>query len=322
MAGKNNNQNNQTNGIEFNEIKPKTPNQHLLVKSILEDIVTICDGPAGSGKAQPLDSIIYTPSGPKYLGDLKKNDDVCTPDGKISKIIDIYPQGYKEIFKIEFKQGYNVECCKDHLWEVSHCNWGYRKKILSTQELLYYYDKISYKSHRFVIDVSKPVSFQEKKTYIHPYILGCLIGDGCFSQKCIEFSNTNLDILKKITDLLIDQYTLSPIKNSKCGYRLVGYKRQNKYIAELSKYGLLGKKSNNKFIPENYLFNSIENRKELLAGLLDTDGSIHANTIEYTTVSHILAEQIIELCHSLGGICKKTQRYTYFTYKGKKTRST
>lgn len=39
----------QTN-IEFNEVKPKTVNQNILIKSILNNTITICDGPAGSGK--------------------------------------------------------------------------------------------------------------------------------------------------------------------------------------------------------------------------------------------------------------------------------
>lgn len=42
--------NNKAPELEFNEVKAKTKNQHNFVKSILDNDITICDGPAGSGK--------------------------------------------------------------------------------------------------------------------------------------------------------------------------------------------------------------------------------------------------------------------------------
>lgn len=57
----------------------------------------------------------------------------------------------------------------------------------------------------------------------------------------------------------------------------------------------------NKFIPNEYLYNSIENRLELLRGLLDTDGSITTSgNIEFTNKNEKLCSQVIELCRSLG----------------------
>lgn len=58
------------------------------------------------------------------------------------------------------------------------------------------------------------------------------------------------------------------------------------------------------YIPKNYLLGSVEQRYELLAGLLDADGTISktGGRISYTTVSKQLADDICELCHSLGMI--------------------
>lgn len=63
-----------------------------------------------------------------------------------------------------------------------------------------------------------------------------------------------------------------------------------------------------KSIPKTYLLGSIKQRYELLAGLLDKNGSIsHTDgRILYTSVDKQLADDICELCHSLGMITNIT----------------
>ena len=75
-------------------------------------------------------------------------------------------------------------------------------------------------------------------------------------------------------------------------------------------------KSEDKFIPQEYLMGSVEQRFDLLAGLLDTDGSIDAKgRISFTTISSKMRDGVIELCESLGMICtygvdKRSVKYT------------
>lgn len=65
---------------------------------------------------------------------------------------------------------------------------------------------------------------------------------------------------------------------------------------------LFKKRSWEKHIPDDYLKSSIEDRFELLRGLLDTDGTIKKNgEITYVTTSKKLSENIKELVLSLGG---------------------
>ncbi len=71
------------------------------------------------------------------------------------------------------------------------------------------------------------------------------------------------------------------------------------YLIEL---GLLGKAAFDKFIPSEYKTTTIENRVELLRGLLDIDGTIKKNgEIVYMTTSKQLSEDVKELVLSLGG---------------------
>ncbi|MFB9854148.1 replicative DNA helicase [Micromonospora andamanensis] len=61
---------------------------------------------------------------------------------------------------------------------------------------------------------------------------------------------------------------------------------------------------NDKHIPQPYLRASEEQRRELLAGLLDTDGTAApAGHIQYTTASERIAEDVYELVVSLGYRC-------------------
>ena len=75
-------------------------------------------------------------------------------------------------------------------------------------------------------------------------------------------------------------------------------------------------KSQNKFIPRDFLFGSVEQRYDLLAGLLDTDGTIdRTGRIDFFTSSPLLKNDIIELCESLGMIAtvsfdKRSEKYT------------
>ena len=90
--------------------------------------------------------------------------------------------------------------------------------------------------------------------------------------------------------------------NKSCGgYRVVrGEKRKNALLDEFRDLNLIG----NKYIPTDYICDSEENRLELLAGLIDTDGHLdkreHRYEYEIIQVRKELAEQIWFLANSLG----------------------
>ena len=75
--------------------------------------------------------------------------------------------------------------------------------------------------------------------------------------------------------------------------------------AELRTLGLLG----NKHIPVQYLRASIAQRRELLAGLLDTDGTVTSNgSVQLAVTNRRLAEDVRELVLSLGYRCSMTTK--------------
>jgi len=95
--------------------------EFLAIRKLAPDrkgsILCLCGSP-GVGKAQPLDAKVLTPNGFVNMGDIEVGDVVSTPDGKNAKVISLYPQGVKDIFKVEFSNGNKTECCIEHLWKT------------------------------------------------------------------------------------------------------------------------------------------------------------------------------------------------------------
>ncbi|WP_106215146.1 replicative DNA helicase [Kineococcus rhizosphaerae] len=98
-------------------------------------------------------------------------------------------------------------------------------------------------------------------------------------------------------------YSVPPVCSScgrpSSGFVLCGSCRaeHGSFQARLRTIGVLG----DKHIPVDYLRASETQRRALLAGLLDTDGTVApSGTVQFTVTSRRLAEQVRELLHTLG----------------------
>jgi replicative DNA helicase len=103
---------------------------------------------------------------------------------------------------------------------------------------------------------------------------------------------------------------------SRCGAPTVGetqgtglckacWKGHGTLQAVLRSMGVLG----NKHIPDAYLRSSIEQRRALLAGLLDTDGTVtNHGSVQIALTNAVLAENVRELIVSLGYRCTMTTK--------------
>lgn len=93
-------------------------------------------------------------------------------------------------------------------------------------------------------------------------------------------------------------------------------KRKNNVMTEaINCLGLRGTNSKTKFIPENYLFASVEERLLLLQGLMDTDGFVSKDgqDVSLTTISKEIADGVKNLVLSLGGLAN----IKYYPHKHK-----
>lgn len=108
--------------------RPKTfddVSEQLLVMNMVQNLVSDPDmsvrnflftGPAGTGKAQPMYSQIYTPSGDFiFMRDVKLGDEVYTHKGNIGHVAGIFPQGVRDVYRLHSEDGRCIDVSDEHL---------------------------------------------------------------------------------------------------------------------------------------------------------------------------------------------------------------
>ena len=285
--------------------------------------------PNGKGKAQPLEEPVLTANGWKRMGELTLNDKVINPvTGKPIKLLGIYDRGLLDTYKITFSDGSCTECAGDHLWSVFKSGKAKdRLRTLDTETLLKDY-KVENKTasgtfkYRYSTPLTVPIEGNYTKLPIHPYVLGFILGDGCISgnRPTVRVS-TNREDWPEIVDRLRSYLPDPNLVHEGTEVRGAKHFRIHGLGKELKDLGLIGCKSKDKFIPELYLKSSIENRRLLLAGLLDTDGCVGSKkkiskVSTYSSKSEHLIDGISYLVRSLGGLSTKNEstRFKYGRY--------
>lgn len=285
--------------------------------------------PNGKGKAQPLEEPVLTANGWKKMGELTLNDKVINPvTGKPIKLLGIYDRGLLDTYKITFSDGSCTECAGDHLWSVFKSGKAKdRLRTLDTETLLKDY-KVENKTapgtfkYRYSTPLTVPIDGNYTKLPIHPYVLGFILGDGCISgnRPTVRVS-TNREDWPEIVDRLRSYLPDPNMVHEGTEVRGAKHFRIHGLGKELKDLGLIGCKSKDKFIPELYLKSSIENRRLLLAGLLDTDGCVGSKkkiskVSTYSSKSEHLRDGISYLVRSLGGLSTKNEstRFKYGRY--------
>jgi len=295
----------------------------------------LLSGVQGSGKAQSLTSKVLTPRGWRSMGELKPNDEIYTPNGSISKIVEVFPQGEKDIYVVTFHDGSSTECCLDHLWECyfidNYTDRTAKKHVVDTRTIINYIDKQNNRvTERFNISIplTEPIEFPPKKYDIDPYVLGVLLGDGSICSPTPRLTSMDVDVVKECQKYLLDGYNLKPVKNSTKEFNLINENRkiyggnrgtsENYYTSYFRRVNLYGKRSHEKFIPKEYINGSISQRWAIVQGLMDTDGTITktGSNVSFTTTSHTLATELQEILWSLGCTCTLSSRTPQYTYNG------
>lgn len=311
--------------VDFTEIDKKRPlreHQKDGVKFLLANKKCILADSMGLGKLQDVDTLTPTPNGMVRFGDLNVGDKIFGSDGKPYHILEIFPHKQKDIYEIEFTDGSKTNCGLEHLWIVQTANHIRRNqgwKVMSLEQILIY--GLEWKngkameagvhSYKFRIPICKPVKYNEVEHLINPYMLGMLIGDGnlCNNGIHISIPNSEIESVERLKPMLNEDYMFSIHDTVSCPqYNIVKKVSSNKpniYNNEVKRLGL-NVHGYDKFIPNEYMFDSVDNRKLLLQGLMDSDGTISKtrNKISYSTTSQRLAEDVCLLVQSLGGLAK------------------
>ena len=303
-------------------LKPLSLEQRYALDLLDDDSIRIVTmtGEAGTAKAQPNNTPIPTPLGWKKLGELEIGDYVFDRLGNPTKVLGVYPQGVKPTYKITFSDGRTTLCADEHLWDVytsktkdnKYKNKNQKPMTLSTLEII---DKLKDmnkdregKNKKWLyIQNNGAVQYTKKHLPIDPYALGVLLGDGCLTCSGLQVSSNEEDIIKKVANNLDLTYKKA-IGNNYTWVFSVGNRREIK--ESLKNMGLLVT-AEKKHIPNIYLESSIEDRMELLKGLMDTDGNVgKKNRLSFSTTSKKLKDDFMLLCRSLGFITSENKPQT------------
>lgn len=280
------------------------------------------------GYEQPYSELVATPNGFVQMGSLKVGDEIWNPDGKTTKVLEIYEQGFKDVYKLTLADGRSVRCGADHLWEVICANNHFKHNVFTTHDLLNngLYNQCTvqgkrYNAYKYYLPAIEPLQYSEKQQNVPAYVLGALLGDGALTKRTPKISSIDKEILDRIQYLLGDGFEFKYDPTTTCEYRIVdkerfmhkdefnngqyGVNRLHRWIDQLG----LCVSCAYKFIPDQYKYGSMEQRYELIRGLMDTDGYISKDGgMSFVNTSKYLIDDFVEVLRSLGILCSVSKR--------------
>lgn len=230
-----------------------------------------------------LQQVIMYDGSVKYAKDIVVGDKLASPTGY--NTVTSTTTGRSELFEIVYPWGDSYTVNDVHVLSLKRSKAEGRHKhgdILNVplDEYLTWSEgrKQRYKGWKSGIELP------EKPQSIDPYVLGAWLGDGTTSASEITCSDP------EVIQAFVEQYgEPSSVRRGITRYFTNGFMKQ------LRDLDLIG----NKHIPDNYLRGSRQQRLELLAGLLDTDGYNTGTGFEIIVKDNNLAEQVVYLARSL-----------------------
>jgi hypothetical protein len=288
-------------------LKYTPEHMHLKLKRVIRSAIkfdkVIFMASRQLGKALSLDTLIPLPNGSYTTIDkLKIGDIILGADGKPTTVKFITDVMYNHnCYKINFDYADSIIADADHLWKI---NDG---EITTTEKLFDLREKY--------IKVTEPIQFLETNQPIHPYVYGLWLSAN------INDGN-KISIPKKITNEvyrnIVERDYISTIEISKNRSN-----SENNIDILNFKTKLLDNKLLEQRISEQYLVNSIENRIELLQGIMDGSGHCDLNgrcQIKHSNLTFLF--DIKQLLSTLGIKNKINQRQNVYTKKYSLTFST
>lgn len=203
------------------------------------------------------------------MGSVEVGDIVYDKMGEPTKILHTSNVHNKKCYKVKFDNNVEIIADYDHRWEITY--GGYNKNkidVMTSEELFNYCNEI--KGNRIQgtiprVVINKPLSASNNDFEIDPYVFGVWLGDG--HSSCGMVTNMYDEIFDEIANR---GFTVGE-DVSQGGAGKAKSRTIHGLRTLLNKHGLL----NNKHLPKEVIMSSYEYRKQVLGGLMDTDGYYH-----------------------------------------------
>lgn len=277
--------------------------QKRAVEKIFNNRRTIICASRQIGKRLALDTPVPTPNGWTTMGQLKAGDTIFDWNGNPTIVLyahDILDD--RNCYELIFSNGEKIIADEEHEWFTQHRNErkrGIDGSVKTTKQIfdtLTVGRKIIEPAHR--IELKHTVQYPEKEYIIDPYLLGYWLGDGTASNSGISVGEEDIDEMLKHFEY-IPHKSIHRAKLPRTLYTVNILKDLSgrSFVNKLQELGL----RRNKHIPRQYIESSVEQRLELLRGLMDTDGYCNTRGIMqfYSTIESV-ASNVAEILNSLG----------------------
>ena len=271
---------------------------------------------SSTGCHQKGTKIIMYDGSTKPVEDIRVGDLVMGPDGKQREVLRLY-NGTSEMYKINPMRTPSFIVNGDHVLAL----WNCRKKKLDYIMVSDYINKSNvYKHVHYLLSNKQCIEFDQSSKMplpLDPYFVGLYLGDGhsraCgittadpeieqyireFCDKngyglrvCLTKSRASDYYIKKSDDLHVRRHPI-----------FEAFDQVGVTFGNVDEHVSCGTKR----IPDRYKQASVEDRYQLLAGLIDTDGYLANNSYyEYSSKSEQLVDDVIWVAGSLGYNCSK-----------------
>lgn len=279
-----------------------------------QDLITI-GGRAGQGKCLGKGTkVLMYDLTTKNVEDVVVGDKLMGPDGTPRNVLSI-SRGREQMYWVRQHKGMDYRVNESHILSLK---FPRRKSLRSTiggkrrycgSETIWETHNLSVKEYlkkgyTFKKDAvgykSYGMTFEDTSLPLDPYFLGVWLGDG--TSRELTITSFDLPIIRFLQEYAISWGGELKKEASNEGlYRMKGCKELRTIM---DSFGLIKNRykedKGRKHIPMEFIKTSRENRLQLLAGLIDTDGHTRDNSFEITLVSKELSDDIKLLCRTLG----------------------
>ena len=285
-------------------------------------MVVIAARPA-IGKALALETPLPTPAGWTTMGEVAVGQQLLGADGRpVTVVAATDVMRGRPCYEVEFSDGEIIVADAQHQW----LTWtrrarrydgqarGHRREFANpvppevvTTEQIARSLRCRTVDHRpnHAVGMSQPLDLPEADLPLPEYPLGVWLGDGTTaSARCTSFDPEIVMNVEAAGLVVLRQGTRND-------YRMA-FPTEPAPVAGaitvqavLRTLGVLG----NKHIPASYLRASERQRRALLAGILDTDGTVtRTGSVQLAVANRVLAEGVRELVLSLGYRCSMSTK--------------
>lgn len=260
-----------------------------------------------------------------YSGYFKKVEDIKVGDWLMGidstpRIVQNLITGVGQMYKIKPIKGQEFVVNEDHILTLKHT---VSKTIIDISVKDYLLKSKSFK-HEYKLFRPVAIEFSNiPNINLDPYFVGVLLGDGSLQGQisiCTADKEIVDEIYKQATKLSDEIRVDNGSSSGKAS--MYFFRKHNKTgnpptasslrdLCDLE--GLYGLNCGNKHIPIQYKLGSIKTRLQVLAGLMDTDGSFDKNNngFDFISKSEKLSNDVVFICRSVGLSAKLTPCHKY-----------